>query len=254
MNRKPPKEVRRQLRNEVNYGCPVNGCNNPYLYWHHFDPKWNEKEHHNPNGMIALCAEHHAKADAGTYTNEQLRSMKKRSSIEPVKGSFDWMRSDILAVVGSNFYYNTPLVLQIHKNPVIWFNRDEHGYMLLNVNMPTTSGNKRLQLEDNFWINTGDTTDFEAAPSGKLIHAKYKNGDELTIEFNEIKTEIDFVKKYSCKSHSVKYPLTAIEIYCKIVDAFGKSLIELTPKYTNLLGIQMINNWIVNCAVGVNVT
>lgn len=60
LSRTPPIEVRRQLRKEVNFGCPVDGCGIPYLTWHHFDPPWNEKEHHDPNGMLALCANHAA--------------------------------------------------------------------------------------------------------------------------------------------------------------------------------------------------
>ena len=75
VNRTPPPEVRRELRREVGFGCPVRDadgvrCGNPYLYYHHFDPPWATEEHHNPAGMIALCGEHHPKADAGTFTPE----------------------------------------------------------------------------------------------------------------------------------------------------------------------------------------
>src|SRR3989442_11499841 len=41
--------------------------------YHHFDPTWSAKQHHEPDGMIALCAEHHAKADAGGFTTQKIR-------------------------------------------------------------------------------------------------------------------------------------------------------------------------------------
>jgi len=77
MDRTPPVEVRRALRREVGFGCPVSGCANPYLEYHHFDPPWRTHEHHDPLGMIALCAEHHKKADAGAFTLSQLRALKQ---------------------------------------------------------------------------------------------------------------------------------------------------------------------------------
>jgi hypothetical protein len=35
-----PEEVRRMLREQVNFGCPVSDCGHPYLMDHHFDPNW----------------------------------------------------------------------------------------------------------------------------------------------------------------------------------------------------------------------
>lgn len=52
MNRTPPEPVREILRKEVNFGCPIEGCGSPYLEYHHFDPPWHEREHHDPQGMI----------------------------------------------------------------------------------------------------------------------------------------------------------------------------------------------------------
>lgn len=157
MNRKPPSSVTRSLRTEVGFGCPVPGCGNPYLEWHHFDPPWSVKHHHDPGGMIALCVEHHAKADAGAYTREQLHEFKsnakKHSKLN--KGRFDWLRNRMLAVVGGNFYYETPTMVAYRGTPLVWFNRDEDGYMLLNLRMLTTSKEPRAVIEDSFWLSTG---------------------------------------------------------------------------------------------------
>jgi hypothetical protein len=75
------------------------------------DPPWRDEEHHNPNGMIALCAEHHRKADAGAFTVEQLKQMKRMAARE-VTGRFDWLRNEVLAIVGGNFYHETPVIFQ----------------------------------------------------------------------------------------------------------------------------------------------
>src|SRR5688500_4829581 len=130
MDRTPPIEVRRTLRREVGFGCPVPACGNPYLEYHHFAPAWRERNHHDPVGMIALCAEHHAKADAGAFTEEQLRTF---NSLCPgsVSGRFDYLRHKLLGVVGGNFFFETPVLVQASGEPQIWWSRDENGYLRL---------------------------------------------------------------------------------------------------------------------------
>jgi hypothetical protein len=198
MNRTPPKFVRQILRHEVGFGCPLPKCGNPYLEWHHFDPPWHEHQHHNPDGMIALCSEHHKKADAGAYTKDQLRGYKfqGRDSLNSIKGKFEWLRNKILAVIGGNFYYEIPFIFIFRNNKVIWFNRDDDNYLLLNIRMLTTSAEPRLILDDNFWITKENMTDFECPPSGKLINALYSNGDMVRIEYLELRSVEDVVRRY----------------------------------------------------------
>jgi hypothetical protein len=74
--RDPYRDVKRRLRREVGFTCPVEGCGNPYLTWHHFDPPWRVEHHHRPEGMIALCLEHAAQADNDAFTHDQLRALK----------------------------------------------------------------------------------------------------------------------------------------------------------------------------------
>lgn len=235
----------------MGFGCPIPDCGNPYLYWHHFDPPWPEQQQHDPEGMIALCAEHHAKADAGAYTKEQLRDYKKRAaemSIE-VKGRFEWMRRDILAVLGGNFYYETPIIFQFRGQPVIWFNRDENGYLLLNIRMLTTSKEPRTHIQDNFWLARGDPVDLESPPSGKLLNVSYQNGDALKIEFFELCSVSDLKTRYSEVQDvpsDIAFPNTAVEVHVNVAGAH----IEFGPRETKLHGIHLRNCFSIRGRVG----
>jgi hypothetical protein len=252
MNRVPPTEVRRKLRCEAGYGCPVPNCGKPYLEWHHFDPPWRVKQHHDPIGMIALCPEHHRKADSGAFTKEQLYQFKRNANRvdNEVKGKFDWLRNNLLAIVGGNFYYLTLKILVVRDQPIIWFNRDDNGNLLLNVRMLTTSNEDRALIEDNFWIKRGNPTDLESPPSGKLLRIAYGNGDYLRIEFFELATIQDVIKKYpdaDPQQWRVMFPITAVEIQYKIAN----TPIEFGPRWTKLPGSMWKNAYFRGCAVAI---
>lgn len=250
MNRKPPDAVIKQLRTEVGFGCPVPECGNPYLEWHHFDPPWRVEQHHNPEGMIALCAEHHKKADYGAYTNEQLTSFKKNKvNSALVRGKFDWRRNKLLAVVGGSFYFETNRILVIDGHDVISFTRDEEGYLLLNIKMISLSDDVRAEIKENIWENIGHPVDLISPPSGKKLCIRYSDGDYLEVEFYVIENSEKFSKKFNCEAHqNLDFPITAVEINCEI----GDTEIKLTPKQSTLLNqIQLKGCFISSCGVGV---
>jgi hypothetical protein len=250
VNRTPPAAVRRQLREEVGFGCPVEGCGSPYLTWHHFDPAWSEQEHHEPEGMIALCREHHGQADAGAFTNDQLRALKAEGDRRgaQIKGRFNWMRQDVLAVVGGNFYLETPIIVQLRDQPVVWWKRDSDGFLLLNVGMLTASGEPRAAIMDNDWITEGTEADIECPPSGRLLKISYPNGDLLRVEFRNIESALDFEARYSTQpAFDPTFPLTAVEIQMEVAD----TEISFNARQTQIGGGTMINCWSKECQVGI---
>ena len=228
-------------------------CGNPYLYWHHFDPPWDVRQHHDPDGMIALCGLHHPKADAGAYSKEQLREFKRRVAerAEEVKGRFEWMRHSLLAVVGGDFYYETPVVFQFRGEPSVWFNRDANGYLLLNVRMLSISRELRVVIEDNFWLKRGNPSELISPPHGRLLQVTYPNGDMLKTEFFELESVAAANERYpeaTPENWDVPFPITAVEIHKKV----GGTKLEFGPRETTLPGYNVIrNSFMARCSVGI---
>lgn len=282
MRREPPVAVRRELAEEVGFGCPVEGCGSPYLTWHHFDPRWAVRQHHEPDGMVALCRDHHPEADAGAFTIEQLRDMKRegRDRNQAIGARLNWMRDKLLAVVGGNFYYETPIVLRVQHLPVVWFNRDELGRLLVNLQMLSTSGQPRIVMIDNFWLSAGtDESEIVCPPSGRLVSARYPNGDQLKIAFRELASVEELDRRYASAglpadvkkrfeglgmplpemrtSHiesvarfGIEFPLAAVEITMEIA---GTEL-RLGPTHTTLPGQSIMQGcWMKGGAVGVQI-
>ena len=228
ISRTPSVKVQRELRKEVGFSCPMPGlegterCGNPYLTWHHFDPPWRKKHHHNPEGMIALCRTHHDIADQGAYTIEQLHKFKKQASnrFRKVLGKLEWMRHNTLAVVGGNFYYNTPTIFQYYENRIIWFERDNQNYLLLNIDLLPLPSSSRVQMQNNMWQVIDEPVDIECPASGKLIHVKYENGNSLKIEFQNIDSASKFQNKYSdVFLPSIHLPIVVVEVYMSVKEA-----------------------------------
>ena len=218
-----PAKVKLILREEVGFGCPVKGCGNPYLEYHHFDPPVNIRAHNEPEGMIALCAQHHKKADGGSYTIPQLHNLKKdRTNAKLVRGNLDWLRNELLAVIGGNFYFETPIPVYIDNQEVIAIKRDKEGYLRLSVNMLSMQAEERLIINDNSWENIGSPTDLRSPPQGKELEVTYKNGDSLYLRFFVIESADEANEKYGSNvfgpNNEINFPITAVEINMSIAD------------------------------------
>ncbi len=247
----PPK-VKEILRSEVGFGCPVKGCGNPYLEYHHFDPPVNVRPHNEPQGMIALCAQHHKKADGGVYTVEQLHDLKSdKANAKLVKGNLDWLRRDLLAVVGGVFYYETPRIIVIDGHELISLKRDSEGYLRLSINMLSLNAEERLVVKDNSWENIGNPIDLRCPPQGKELEVKYANGDYLYLKFFELKSSDEATKRFKNdifkSNESVNFPITVVEVNMNI----GGTKIQLSPESTTFGGGQIHGGFMSHCGCGI---
>jgi hypothetical protein len=131
LSRTPPAEVRRQLRTEVGFGCPYPGCRKPFLEWHHFDPPWHEREHHDPAGIIALCGEHHNAADRGVLSKGELKAWKQRSPDANVQVMFPWAKREFLVRMGGVYHGGSRVAFAVNGQPVIELKRQDNDRLTL---------------------------------------------------------------------------------------------------------------------------
>lgn len=151
MDRNPPQKVKKILRQEVRFACPVPDCANPILTFHHFDPPWCDKQHHNPEGMIALCRSHHDLADGGNWTRSELCSFKQTPpNLELIRKKFLWADSKVLYRLGGNYAANCPYILTISGVPIIWHTTSQDGRILFSLDIRNEENFQILFIEENF--------------------------------------------------------------------------------------------------------
>lgn len=186
MTRKPPSTVRQLLRREVGFVCPVEGCSSPYLSYHHFDPPWAQRPHHNQKGMIALCLQHHKAADAGAFTNDQLKKLKNTSSTKLIQGRFHWKRDQLFIIAGSNFFLGSPSILEYGNKKLIWFGKSSDGYATVNMDLFSPSGQLVFSMRKNDWVVFPKVEDIDSPPSARsLVVRSKRNAVSLDLQFYE---------------------------------------------------------------------
>ena len=183
ISRTPPDEVQRKLRQEVGFGCPVPGCREPFLSWHHFDPPWSEEHHHRQQGMIALCVKHHAMADAGNFDRSRLHELKgSKHSAEDVRAKFEWARSKQLIRLGG--LYTTPvgtfLLERSGHFPVLTLNANEEGLLEVSFRLQDQQGHTLAEMKNNMFQATPPRLfDIEVNPGGTKIKVRVKRSEVI---------------------------------------------------------------------------
>jgi hypothetical protein len=192
LDRKPPAEVRRSLRTEVGFGCPVSGCRKPFLTWHHFDPPWHEKQHHDPAGMIALCREHHDAADRGLFSKGDLRALKQAAlPAEDVKARFPWAKRDILVRLGGVYCGGSSILFAVSNDTIIRFTKDGSGLLVLSFDLRAADGTLALSMEENMFLADPNALhDLEVDTGPTIIKAWFaKRNVGLDVSFRRLRIE-----------------------------------------------------------------
>jgi hypothetical protein len=206
--------------------------------------------------MIALCLTHAGHADANAYDKEYLRSLKRqpRDKTEDIKGQLAWMRRNALILMGGNWYFETPVILRIGSTSAISLGRDPEGYLLLNLRMPSTSGQPRARIEENFFtVGRHHVADVQCAARGRTICIDYPNGDRFMHEYRDIDDEEQLRHQYggivgsTNVSQMIDFPVTVVEV----TERTTNSGLEFGPAVTKLGGAVLTGCWSIRNGTGI---
>jgi hypothetical protein len=199
MKRKPPSKVIRNLRQEVGFACPV--CASPFLTWHHFDPPWRERQHHNPAGMIALCPEHAAHADGGHWTVKQLRQLKRPLNLnERVTAAWPWKPEKAVFMLGNSYYVGERALLGINGRRILGASRYSppgfnYSTVMLSVSLQDNKGRPVLTLEDNFLsFHSAHLLEVLCPPQARSLEVKSNSGERLKLQHKRLSLQ-DFIEQ-----------------------------------------------------------
>src|SRR5437016_5533012 len=76
LTRRPPAEVRRQIRQECNFGCVC--CGLAIAQYEHIDPEFHEAKEHDPAKMAYLCGGCHDRVTRGVWSKAKVKADRKQ--------------------------------------------------------------------------------------------------------------------------------------------------------------------------------
>jgi hypothetical protein len=194
-SRDPGDPIKRDLRREVNFGCPVRypdgtGCGCPILTYHHFDPPWARHFVHVPEGMIALCKQHHDQADGGRWTASELRVMKRHPYVDDaVRVQWPYGSETLVVKAGPCLIVGRGSALRLNTRPALRFaprEIEELGTRTIafDSEILDVSGLPWLRIEDNWFdLRLRATTDLEFPPQARTLTAKHQSGMSLSLKY-----------------------------------------------------------------------
>ncbi|MFG0293299.1 MAG: hypothetical protein ACF8MJ_09125 [Phycisphaerales bacterium JB050] len=221
LNRTPPRDVIRELRREVGFRCPVPGCGDPFLEWHHFDPPWSEKQHHDPRGMIALCSKHHKAGDRGIFSGAQLRTFKATTPQSlTVEEPFPWCLGDFVVRFGSNYSIGCSSVIAVGGEKLLRVEQADNGILQLSFLVRTTTGEVAIEMDRNTLIaDTDQLEDLQLNVGQDRISAWLAKRDYgVDLSFKRMSRE-SFAKLVHRDLNSDHFGSKREEIYRSMIDA-----------------------------------
>jgi hypothetical protein len=200
-SRDPGNQIKSLLRREVNYGCPVRhphgaGCGCPILTFHHFDPSWVGNYVHNPDGMIALCPEHHLQADGGLWSREQLKQFKKNPFVDDVlRIQWPWQPETLIMKVGPSLVMGSGSPIRLDGLPAFRFYPhvvEGLGARTVLFDSDIRDANKQrwFRVSDGWFdLRLEKTTDVIFTPQTKTILAKHDDQTFVSLQFLRCKVD-----------------------------------------------------------------
>jgi trigger factor len=174
-------------------------CGAPIIDYHHIIP-YGEKEHHEPEHMVALCPNHHRPADDGAIPRTELYEAKNNpANSKEVDYIFHYdAKSPVIELGSCSMAFGRTgkcTLLKIENTEIISAEYD--GKILqLNISFYDKSGNLIAEISDNeWWADVREIWDMKY----KSKWFKLWNGDEevgLKVEYDEDSNHIKLKGKF----------------------------------------------------------
>jgi hypothetical protein len=139
---------------------------------HHIIP-WSQNPQHNPRDMIALCPNHHERADAKEYPDEYLRECKLNPHNTSVVTDAFFVGTENLTVsIASNRFTNIPRILVVDDFDIISLTKEDQCPQL-NVNFFDEYDRWVANILENQWcVERKCVWDIEYKPKHLILRSR----------------------------------------------------------------------------------
>lgn len=213
MSQRPdtPLHVRRQLRQEANFGCCR--CGFAIVQYHHIVP-YSVRPDFRIEDMMALCTRCHDAVRGGALTEAEQRKMKTapyNRIHKRAKGTI-YLKQDYIPLdVGDGvFLVGDILNLHIGGKRVLGLQRTDIDTLSISMEVTNADGKRILTLEDNDWMSLDELPWDLEADWGKILIRQAPR--HILLEFDATKVPIRLRGKWYWAGHRISFENHAVKI------------------------------------------
>jgi hypothetical protein len=213
LSRYIPEDIKRKVRQKCGYGCVV--CGTAIIEYEHVDPEFSDAKEHDPNKIVLLCSQCHAKVTRKFLSKEAVKlASKKPASIKCNYASemFQLLAATPKFTIGGASITNTPIPLEVKGYPVIQVKPAEEGGApaRFSATFFNSRGELSLQIIDNEWrVNSGNW-DFEAIGGSLVIRDNHRN---ISLKLSVSDTDGIVVQKINMRIDSYRIEGNTTELF-----------------------------------------
>lgn len=189
MNRKPPADIARSLRQEAGFGCCV--CGHPIFQYHHIVP-WAADQHFRVEDMMVLCPNHHGMATQGALPEPKQREFKgnpKNIREGRVRGNLAMQQTYCAVKIGTIILVNEGPFLRINGEDLLSCHLVE-GQLEISLKLYSERGDLLLEIARNEWVS-GDPMPWDFEGGYRLLTLRQRAGKiSLNLDVRAIPAEL----------------------------------------------------------------
>ena len=185
-----PNQIKRQLRQEADFGCCK--CGIPILEYHHIIP-WHKVKKHNPRDMMVLCPNCHHSIDSYSIENQRKFKDNPFNLDNPkIAGSLIIPQGICVIDTGAIKFLGDGPVIVSKEISFLEFYVNESNILELSLILYNENNDLLLKIVKNEWIQ-GDIKvwDIEFSSKSKKLNLREKKGKiNLSINANSFHVQI----------------------------------------------------------------
>lgn len=159
------------------------------------------------------------------------------------------MRNKLVARLGGNFYVDTPILVAITGVPLIWFERNEFGELMLNYRLRTGS-----VITNNSWeVPQDQLQEVICKPGGRSLDVRHTNGDRFAVTYTEHVDRGSFAREHLALEQDAiplgdnDFPITVVAL----TSVSSAGTFQLHPGWTSLpSGTRLKDHWFFGNRIG----
>jgi len=178
LSRHIPAPIAKEIRQRCGFGCVI--CGSMIYTYHHVDPPFEEARKHDPQSIVLLCGDCHARATKKVLSNDTIR--KAANNPKCLEKGFSHFQLDVgvqfpTILLGNSTFVGNPTIIRAFGKSLFMIEPPEQngGPFRISAVFYNREGKKTCRIIQNEW--QGFASNWDITSIGNEITVRQDHGD-----------------------------------------------------------------------------